>query len=37
MVVQTFNPGTQEQKQVNLCELEARIVYTEGFRTARAT
>ena len=35
MVAHTFNPSTQEQ--MNLCELEASLVYKVSSRIARAT
>ena len=38
VAVHTFNPSTQEaEKQVDLCEFEASLVYRESSRTARAT
>jgi len=37
MVVQACNPSTQRQKQVDLCEFKASLVYRVTSRTARAT
>jgi hypothetical protein len=36
MVVHTFNPRTQRQRQAALCELEASLVYKVSSRTLRA-
>lgn len=36
VVVHTFNPSTQSQRQADLYELEARLVYRMRFRTAKA-
>ena len=36
LVVHTFNPNTREAK-VDLCELEARLVYRVSSRIVRAT
>lgn len=35
VVVQTFNPSSQEKRYVDLCKLEATLVYTVRSRTAR--
>jgi hypothetical protein len=38
MVVHTFNPSKiGRQRQVDLCEFEASLVYRASSRTARAT
>lgn len=37
VVVHTFNPSTRSQRQEDLYELEARLVYRMRFRTAKAT
>jgi hypothetical protein len=37
VVVHTFNPSIQTQRQVDLCELEASLVYRMSSRRARAT
>jgi hypothetical protein len=36
MVVHTFNPSTQEQRQVD-SKFKASLVYRESYRTVRAT
>jgi hypothetical protein len=35
MVAHSFIPTLQRQKQTNLCELEASLVYMESARTAQ--
>jgi hypothetical protein len=37
MVVRALTPALRMQRQVNLCELEASLVYRVSSRTARAT
>jgi hypothetical protein len=37
MGVHTFSPSTGKQRQVDLCEFEASLVYRASSRTARAT
>ena len=35
VVAHTFNPSTGRQRQVDLCEFKASLVYLESSRTAR--
>jgi hypothetical protein len=37
VVVHDFNPSTTEQKQVDLCEFKASLVYRVSSRTDRDT
>lgn len=37
MIENLFNPGTQEQRQAALCELEALLFYRVSFRQGKAT
>jgi hypothetical protein len=37
IVVQAFNPSTQEAEAVDLCESRASLGYRVSFRTVRAT
>lgn len=36
MVAHAFKPNTREQRQVDLYKFEARVLYRENSRTARA-
>jgi hypothetical protein len=37
VVKHTFNSSTWEQRQADLCEFKASLVYRENSRTTRAT
>ena len=37
MVVYAFNPSTWRQRQVDICELEASLVYRVSSRIVKAT
>ena len=37
VVAHTFNPTLGRQRQVDLCEFEANLVYSASSRTAKAT
>ena len=36
-MVHSYNPSTQRQRQVDLCEFKANLVYIVSSRTARKT
>lgn len=37
MVMQTFDPSTESQRQENLCKFKASLIDIASFKTARIT